>query len=438
MIDYRLATLLVSDVLFAALSLLFLFRPAWGPALFPAYGALFVWSDFRREKESHVIFLFLVSTAGLVLAVTAPPALKLPYLLELGGLWLLAWALSRRRARTAEETRVLQGVKAGLESAALDDEREVRHHDSYQESVSGQIRLRRDLTEGARSLGNTMDAREVHVRLADIVGARFPGSRVMVVAATEDPLVDLAARARGPVLVKDARDDARLPPGTNRGFVSGMAIPLKVMRQEAGYLRVESDAAGTFGPEDVRTLDLLATMAALSLENIHFFETVRDQATHDPLTQLFSHKAFQTRLHEEVLRAGRSQTPLSMILCDVDHFKSYNDRFGHQAGDQLLRTFAAILSSFARPVDFPARYGGEEFCLILPNFVRSEAVDLADRIRRRVESEAFVFQGKRTGATMSLGVSSFPVDATTASQIVRVADERLYRAKHQGRNQVVG
>ncbi len=438
MLDYRVVTLLVSDVLFAALSLLFLFRPAWAPALFPAYGSLFLWSDFRGEKESHVIFLFLVSTVGLVLAVTAPPALKVPYALELGALWALAWILSHRKAAAAEEVKTLHAQRLALDASALDDEREVRHHASYSESVSGQIRLRRDLTEGARSLGNTMDSREVHVRLADIVGARFPGSRVEILASAEDPLADLSARARGPVMIKDARDDARLPPGTDKRFRSGMAIPLKVMRHAAGYLKVEADAPSAFGPEDMRTLDLLATMAALSLENIHFYETVRDQATHDQLTQLFSHKAFQTRLHEEVLRAGRSQTPLSMILADVDHFKSYNDRFGHQAGDQLLRTVAAILSSFARPVDFPARYGGEEFCLILPNFVRSEAVDLADRIRRRVESEAFVFQGKRTGATLSLGVSSFPVDATTASQIVRVADERLYRAKHQGRNQVVG
>ena len=96
------------------------------------------------------------------------------------------------------------------------------------------------------------------------------------------------------------------------------------------------------------------------------------------------------------------------------------------------------MSSFARPVDFAARYGGEEFCLILPNFVRSEAVDLANRLRLRVESEPFVFQGHNTRATLSLGVSSFPQDATSPSQMIRVADERMYRAKSGGRNQVVG
>jgi diguanylate cyclase (GGDEF)-like protein len=165
---------------------------------------------------------------------------------------------------------------------------------------------------------------------------------------------------------------------------------------------------------------------------------VHRQATHDALTQLHSHRAFQQRLQEEVLRSGRSQTPLALIMLDVDHFKRYNDSYGHQAGDHLLRTLAGVLGSFARPVDFVARYGGEEFAIILPNFVRSEAVQLAEKIRARVAAEPFAFQGAPTRATMSLGVAAFPTDATTPSQLVRVADERLYRAKHGGRNQVVG
>jgi diguanylate cyclase (GGDEF)-like protein len=210
------------------------------------------------------------------------------------------------------------------------------------------------------------------------------------------------------------------------------------MRQPAGFLRLEAARPEAFSPEDLRTVDLFATMAALSLENIQLYEHVHQAAVHDPLTQLFSHRAFEGRLREELLRSGRGQTPLSFILCDIDHFKSYNDRYGHQAGDQLLRTLAAIIASFARPVDFPARYGGEEFCLILPNVAHAQAVELAENMRRRVAAEPFVFQGQKTGATMSFGVSSFPGDATTASQIVRIADERLYQAKNSGRDRVVG
>ena len=141
---------------------------------------------------------------------------------------------------------------------------------------------------------------------------------------------------------------------------------------------------------------------------------------------------------EEVLRSGRGQTPVSLIMCDVDHFKKYNDTYGHQAGDMLLQKVAQILSNHARPVELVARYGGEEFAIVLPGIVRAQAVEFANRIRVKVETEPFVFQGQQTRVTQSYGVSSFPQDATTPSQLVKAADERLYTAKHNGRNQVVG
>ena len=391
----------------------------------------------EREEEVPIIFGFLVTTAGLLLAATAGErAVNAALAFEVAGLWFLTWGVSRQRERAFADKRAMAVEQINLEAEIKDDERDLKYYQSYQESVGSQIRLRRDLAESAKSLGATMDAQEVLRRLIAILSARFPGSRVDVAAAAgQDPLLDSASKRKGPVIVKDSKAESRFKAESWR---SALAIPLKVMRQPAGFLRLESDLAGTFGPEDVKTADLFATMAALSLENIQFFDQVNQQATHDPLTQLHGHKAFQTRLQEEILRAGRSQTPLSMIFCDLDHFKSYNDRYGHQAGDHLLRTVAAILAGFARPVDLAARYGGEEFALIVPNFVRSEAVDLANRLRARVASEPFVFQGQNTNITMSLGVASFPQDATTSSQMVRVADERLYKAKSGGRNQVVG
>jgi len=440
MFDYKFITLLGSDILFAAISVPLLFHPGLGPVLYPLYGILFLWSDFRHETESHIIFLFLVTTVGFVLAGWGTPVQDRPLILiETLSLWLLNWGIGLHNGRAQADRRETRGQSAALENEMRDNEREVKYYQSYQENVETQIRLRRDLTECAKSLGNTLDSREVHMRLVNILTARYPGCRVQMVAgATTDPLLALALQAHGPVLVKDSSTDSRFGHTGGVPFRSAMAVPLRVMRRSAGFVKLESDAPGAFGAEDVKTIDLFGTMASLSLENIQFYENVHDQATHDTLTQLYSHKAFQTRLKEELLRAGRSQTPLSFILCDVDHFKSYNDRYGHQAGDQLLRVLAGILTSFARPVDFAARYGGEEFCLIVPNFVRSEAVDLANRIRLRVEAEAFVFQGQKTSATMSVGVANFPQDATTPSQIIRVADERLYRAKENGRNQVVG
>lgn len=423
-LDHRTVTLLGSDFLFIAVSLLLILHPETGPAAYPFYSLLFLWSEYRREGETSVIFAFLVTAAGVVLAARAHNlADKGVFLTEMSGVWLLNWALSLHHGAIIKDGQKMEAEWRALEARRLDDERDLKYYRSYQEGAESQIRLRRDLTESARSLGSTMDAHEVQERLLGILTSRFPGARVLIAAGAGADAALQSAEKQGPFLSQDR---------------SVMAVALKIMHQAAGFLKLESDSPEAFKPEDLKTVDLFATMAALSLENIQFYGHIHTQATHDPLTQLFSHKAFQDRLQEELLRAGRAQTPLSFILCDLDHFKSYNDRYGHQAGDHLLRTVAAILAGFARPVDFPARYGGEEFCLILPNFVRSEAVELANRIRLRVAEEPFVFQGQNTTATLSIGVAGYPQDATTPSQIIRVADERLYKAKTNGRNQVVG
>ena len=434
--DSRAVTLLGSYGLFVGLTLLIVARPELGPAAVPACGLCLLWSDLRRDGESPIVLTFLATVVAAVLMARAPDAG--PVLAAgVAGLWLLAGAQAAHRNRQFGDERETLLEQMTLQDQIRDDERDLKYYRSYEETVAVDTRLRRDLSDAAKSLSGTMDGREVQARLISILSERFPAARVSVVGgAGEDPLLLAAQRRRGPVLIKDARTESQVVPGAR--FISGVAIPMKVMRQAAGFVKLESDAPGAFGPDEVRTADLFATMAALSLENIRLYESVHQQATHDSLTQLHSHRAFQQRLQEEVLRSGRSQTPLALIMLDVDHFKKYNDTFGHQAGDQLLRTLAAILSSFARPVDFAARYGGEEFVLILPNFVRTEAIQVAERIRARVAEEPFVFNGSPTRATMSLGVAAFPTDATTASQIVRVADERLYKAKHAGRNQVVG
>ena len=123
-------------------------------------------------------------------------------------------------------------------------------------------------------------------------------------------------------------------------------------------------------------------------------------------------------------------------MADIDLFKQYNDTYGHQAGDELLRSVSRILVNHTRPVDCVARYGGEEFSVILPNTVRDHALEVANRMRLAVASEPFLFKGQRTRVTLSFGVAAFPQDATSQSQLIRVADERLYRSKANGRNQV--
>jgi diguanylate cyclase (GGDEF)-like protein len=153
----------------------------------------------------------------------------------------------------------------------------------------------------------------------------------------------------------------------------------------------------------------------------------------DGLTGLTNHRALMQRLNDEVSRARRTARPFSLIMCDVDHFKAYNDAFGHPAGDEVLRMLAGVLRDATREVDCAARYGGEEFGVILHETDLPGAMEVAERIRKRVEATEFPSRS----ITVSIGVAEFPKDAADVNALVAVADEALYVAKNEGRNQVV-
>jgi diguanylate cyclase (GGDEF)-like protein len=285
-----------------------------------------------------------------------------------------------------------------------------------------------------------MDPGEVRHRLTGILEGRFKESRIEILPGQpSDPLVQYSLKSRTPVLVKDMSKEVRFGPRQERpAFHSALVVPLTVMKKPYGFVRMESAQTGAFSNDDLKTVDLFATLASLTLENIQLYDRVHNLASTDSLTGLATQRTFLQRLKEELLRAGRAQTPVSLIMLDVDHFKRYNDSFGHQAGDEVLRVVSRILVSRLRQVDCAARYGGEEFCAILPAVDHDQAMRVAEIIRSSIETEPLVFKDARSSVTVSLGVSSFPKDATTQSQLIRAADERLYRSKSGGRNRVSG
>lgn len=153
----------------------------------------------------------------------------------------------------------------------------------------------------------------------------------------------------------------------------------------------------------------------------------------DGLTGLANHRSLMQRLSDEGIRYYRSARPFAVVMADVDHFKKYNDAFGHPAGDEVLKTVAAILRDSTRAVDCVARYGGEEFAVLLPETSMDAALPVAERIRALVEAEDFSGQT----ITLSIGVAEFPNDADTPLSVIAVADGAMYEAKRAGRNQVV-
>ncbi|MBI4050906.1 MAG: GGDEF domain-containing protein [Elusimicrobia bacterium] len=433
----RFITLFVLTFLFSFISLLLLRYPEQSVAFFPLYGLLFLWADFRQEKEVQVIFLFLVTAAGLVLAGRMPGKV-VAILMEMSGVWLFSLGLSRHARHLSGQEQYCQTELQTLDHTIEENHRDIQFYQRHQESLMAQTHVRREFVDAAQKLGATMNLEEIKSRLLTLLKEHYPKVKAQLVSgAPRDELESWVVRKKVPVMVQDLSTDSRFPHVQSSSFRSAVVVPLQVLRTVTGFLRLESEEPRVFQAEDLRTVDLLSTMASLSMENARLYERIQELAVHDGLTQLYTHRSFQNRLQEEILRAGRSQTPLSLIMGDVDHFKKYNDTYGHPAGDLVLKTVASVMSRYAREVDFIARYGGEEFALILPAMVRSKAVEFAECLRQKAQEESFVFQGQKTHITMSFGVSSFPQDATTASQLIRVADERMYRAKVNGRNQVV-
>ncbi|HXC62035.1 MAG TPA: GGDEF domain-containing protein [Nitrospiria bacterium] len=176
----------------------------------------------------------------------------------------------------------------------------------------------------------------------------------------------------------------------------------------------------------------------LRLEREKAEESARLAIT-DGLTGLYNHRYFQEQLVKEVQRAQRYSSSLSLIMGDVDHFKNFNDNYGHLQGDNVLRHVAAVLKAETRQTDVVARYGGDEFVVILPNAEKADALRMAENIRNRIRTELNSGQENKllSAATISFGVASFPMDALTPMGLIQKADESLYGAKNGGRDRVV-
>ena len=165
---------------------------------------------------------------------------------------------------------------------------------------------------------------------------------------------------------------------------------------------------------------------------------VKEEAITDGLTQLYTYRYFELRLRNELERARRYKTSLSLVFLDIDHFKRVNDTYGHEEGNVVLKTVAQILKKNTRRIDLVARYGGEEFCVVLPQTELEGAQQYAENIRRAVENTPFILLGSEpVKVTVSIGVSSYPtLDIPSSEEFVKVTDHALYEAKQGGRNRV--
>jgi diguanylate cyclase (GGDEF)-like protein len=229
-----------------------------------------------------------------------------------------------------------------------------------------------------------------------------------------------------------------LDPATRlRELGSLKVIPLRTGDRVLGTIVLGARGAGAYDRDAVRQMEVVAMQAAESILRARLFEETERLATTDGLTGLVNHRTFQGRLDEHLALAERYGKKLSLLLCDIDHFKSVNDTYGHPMGDVVLRGIARTLAKEARAADVVARNGGEEFAIVMPETDAAGAVTIAERIRERVGATTFETGKGPLRVTLSLGIATFPDDAAKKPALVERADACLYHAKRHGRNQTV-
>jgi two-component system cell cycle response regulator len=178
---------------------------------------------------------------------------------------------------------------------------------------------------------------------------------------------------------------------------------------------------------------------AVSMHNTILYEKVKDLSMRDSMTGLYNFRHFLEALRQEIELAERSGEPLSCIMLDIDNFKNVNDNFGHQVGDMVLKELARSVSISVRSSDIPARYGGDEFCIVLPKTDKSLALRLAQRLMKLFSGKEIRIPDmeKRVKVTISIGIAAYPEDTRSMDELMKMADEALYRAKSTGKNKIV-
>jgi diguanylate cyclase (GGDEF)-like protein len=220
-----------------------------------------------------------------------------------------------------------------------------------------------------------------------------------------------------------------------RETASQMNIPLLSSGQSLGVLHAVSNKPGAFKHYETQSLESAADICATAIQNARYVERVKQLAYLDGLTGIFNRRYFEMRITEEIERARRFGAGMAVVMLDIDQFKNLNDEFGHLLGDEVLRQVSSIFHQQLRKIDVVCRYGGEEFAILLSQTNAQHSHNVAEKLRRLVES--WQFPGVPRAVTISAGIATYPEHGITRDDLVKSADAGLYAAKQDGRNRIV-
>jgi diguanylate cyclase (GGDEF)-like protein len=258
----------------------------------------------------------------------------------------------------------------------------------------------------------------------------------------EDSIAGIVLDRQEPLLVDDIEKDPRIrrenrPRYKTKSFIS---ILIRVDDRVKGVLNVSDKIrGGVFTEEDVKLLQSFVNNAAIAIERSMLYkqtEELQQLSITDPLTGIYNRRYLSTRLSEEITRYNRYKHPFSFIMLDMDKFKDYNDTFGHMFGDKLIKAMATIMEKSLRNVDIAARFGGDEFVAIFPQTSKADAIHITNRLKEKIDM-ALRQESLNMPLTVSMGLTTYPDDATSVGELLEKTDQALYLAKRGGGDRVV-
>jgi len=410
-------------------------------SLLPPLG---LWAAYPRRSVAAGAFFGIALAASAALLVSSPSS-ALTALWGVGGT-ALAWRLARRREadhavlieRTASVRAQRERMAAELKGLkARGHNAELAHREAT--ALYGMV----------KSLSEAMSWEEARPRVEGSLEQYF-GPRV------EYALYVAGLRGEGEIRPLTVRG-MRTSPGaawstlerllqeqganaaTPRCFdrpERAVGVPIREGQELLGYLYARVPE-GTAPEAWLAKTQSFVSELGVAFRRVKLFQEVERLSEIDGLTGVRRRGAFDKKISEELVRAKTFKTTFGLMLLDIDHFKSLNDRYGHPFGDQVLKRLGAVLNSLVYDTDFVARYGGEEFAIVLPRAEPAGALRKAEAIRAAIEAELFSVGFEELRVTVSIGVSHFPRDASTPEELVARADAALYAAKSAGRNRVV-
>ena len=364
-----------------------------------------------------------------------------------------------------DEEELLARVKVHLNNKVLYDQLD-QERNKYKQMYNEQSRILRDISilntmsHKLQAISSTSGSYSV---INDSIQILFPGSKGMIVLykeasdscdvpttwgdGSEDlfgelPSSDCQALKKSEKAVCEKRgNDGRCLDTGNNGFVNHYCFMLPNEQNTLGTIHFYNKAGKADSTANSKSdsryylMNMAAEYIALSLTNTRLRGELVEQSIRDPLTGLFNRRYMEESLNREIIRAKRMNNEMGILMLDVDHFKRFNDDYGHLTGDCLLKGLGPLLAKDVRADDIACRYGGEEFIVVLPGVNRKLAEERAEHIRREVETNLKLsFKDKTLSVTVSIGISMFPFNSRDYTGLIAAADKALYQAKANGRN----